>query len=88
MHRPGPTWSVSHSPLLTAPARLRRAGRGQTARLHEAHRLQHGLGNRTLPEAAAGPPAELAVGPAPELGRVRWQLFLSGLLRHYCRAAA
>jgi putative transposase len=42
-----------------------------------------GLGNRTLPAAAAGPPEDLAIDHAPQLGRVRCQRFLGGLLRHY-----
>jgi putative transposase len=52
------------------------------------HRPHQGLGNRTLPAAAAGPPEELAIDHAPQLGRVRCQRFLGGLLRHYYREAA
>ncbi len=52
------------------------------------HRPHQGLGNRTLPAAAAGPPEDLAIDHAPQLGRVRCQRFLGGLLRHYYRAAA
>ncbi len=52
------------------------------------HRPHQGLGNRTLPAAAAGPPEDLAIDHAPQLGRVRCQRFLGGLLRHYYREAA
>ncbi|MBK9121359.1 MAG: hypothetical protein IPM18_17410 [Phycisphaerales bacterium] len=52
-------------------------------RLHNAHRPHQGLDNRTLPEAATGPPEDLAAEAAPELGRVRCQRSLGGLLRHY-----
>jgi putative transposase len=54
---------------------------------YNAHRPHQGLGNRTLPEAATGPPEELTTDPAPQLGRVRCQRFLGGLLRHYYHAA-
>lgn len=52
------------------------------------YRPHQGLGNRTLPAAAAGPPQELASNAAPEIGRIRCRRFLGGLLRHYYRAAA
>ena len=51
-------------------------------------RPHQGLGNRTLPAAAAGPPEELVTDTALELGRIRCRRFLGGLLRHYYRAAA
>ena len=44
-----------------------------------------GLGNRTLPAAAAGPPAEFVLDSARWPGRVRCQRFLVGLLRLYNR---
>jgi len=56
-------------------------------RSRNAHPSHQSLGNRTLPEAATGPPEKLAADPAPEFGRVRCQRFLGGLLRHYYRAA-
>jgi len=52
------------------------------------HRPHQGLGNRTLPAAAAGPPEALAIDHTPQIGRVHCQLFLGGLLRHYYRDAA
>ncbi len=55
---------------------------------HNSFRPHQALGNRTLPAAAAGPPEELAFDPALELGPVRCQRFLGGLLRHYYRDAA
>ncbi len=61
---------------------------GQFVRFYNAHRPHQSLGNRTLPEAAAGLPEELALGPAPKVGRIRCRRFLGGLLRHYYRAAA
>jgi hypothetical protein len=51
-------------------------------------RHRHGLGNRTVPAAATGPPEELASEPTPKIGRIRCQRFLGGLLRHYYRDAA
>ena len=51
-------------------------------------RPHQGLGNRTLPAAAAGPPEDLAIDHAPQLGSIRCQRFLGGLLRHYYHAAA
>ena len=44
--------------------------------------------NRLLPGAAAGPPEELPSDSAPEIGSIRCQRFLGGLLRHYYRVAA
>jgi len=60
----------------------------QFVRFYNAHRPHQSLGNRTLPEAAAGPPEELVADPAATVGRIRCQRFLGGLLRHYYRAAA
>lgn len=51
-------------------------------------RPHQGLGNRTLPAAAAGPPEEFAYDAPAELGRVRCRRYLGGLLRHYYRVAA
>jgi transposase InsO family protein len=58
------------------------------ARSFNEFRPHQGLGNRTLPAAAAGPPEELVPDAVSEIDRVRWQRFLGGLLRHYYRAAA
>jgi putative transposase len=55
---------------------------------HNRFRPHQGLGNLTLPAAAAGPPQELVSDAAPEIGRIRCQSFLGGLLRHYYRDAA
>ncbi|TWT45067.1 hypothetical protein RAS1_14880 [Phycisphaerae bacterium RAS1] len=55
---------------------------------HNEHRPHQSLGNRTLPEAATGPPVEIPSTPAPWLGRIKCQRFLGGLLRHYHREAA
>jgi hypothetical protein len=55
---------------------------------YNTRRPHQGLGNRTLPAAAAGPPEDLAINHTPQLGRVRCQRFLGGLLRHYYREAA
>jgi len=60
----------------------------QFVRFHNNFRPHQGLGNCTLPAAAAGPPEDLAIDHAPQLGRVRCQRFLGGLLRHYYREAA
>jgi putative transposase len=58
------------------------------AKFHNELRPHQSLGNRTLPEAATGPPIELPSTPAPNLGRVRCTRLLGGLLRHYEREAA
>jgi putative transposase len=51
-------------------------------------RPHQGLGNWTVPAAAAGPPPELAPDAASPIGRIRCRRFLGGLLRHYyCDAA-
>ena len=55
---------------------------------HNNFRPHQGLGNRTLPAAAAGPPEDLVIDRTPQLGRVHCQRFLGGLLRHYYHAAA
>ncbi len=58
-------------------------------RFFNEHRPHQGLGNRTLPAAAVGPPDEQAINQKMRLGRVRCQRFLGGLLRHYyCDSAA
>ena len=57
-------------------------------RFHNEFRPHQSLGNRTLPEAATGPPIEIPSTPAPEIGRVRCKRSLGGLLRHYSREAA
>lgn len=60
---------------------------GQTyVHFHNIHRPHQGLGNRTIPDAAAGPPARRR-SVSGALGRVRCRRFLGGLLRHYYRAA-
>jgi putative transposase len=58
------------------------------ARFFNTHRPHQGLGNATLPAAAAGSPEEPALDDAPEPGRIRCRRFLGGLLRHYYREAA
>ena len=55
-------------------------------RFFNEHRPHQGLGNLTVPAAATGPPEELE--SEPEVGRIRCERFLGGLLRHYYRAAA
>ena len=55
-------------------------------RFFNGHRPHQGLGNLTVPAAAAGPPEEFE--SAPEVGRIRCERFLGGLLRHYYRVAA
>ena len=55
-------------------------------RFHNQYRPHQGLGNLTIPIAATGPSEEL--DPEPDVGRIRCQRFLGGLLRHYYRAAA
>ena len=57
-------------------------------RFFNEFRPHQGLGKRTLPAAAAGPPEEFVADPVPALGGVRCQQFLGGLLRHYYRVAA
>jgi putative transposase len=57
------------------------------ARFYNRHRPHQGLGNRTLPEAATGPP-ELEPVDSEHIGRIRCQRFLGGLLRHDYREAA
>jgi putative transposase len=60
----------------------------QFVRFHNACRPHQGLGNRTIPAAAHGPPAEAPSREAPSPQRIHCQRFLGGLLRHYYRAAA
>ncbi|MHC4698759.1 MAG: integrase core domain-containing protein, partial [Planctomycetota bacterium] len=57
-------------------------------RFFNEHRPHQGLGNRTVPAAAAGLPEGLPSDQAPEIGSIRCQRFLGGLLRHYYRVAA
>lgn len=55
---------------------------------HNTHRPHQGLENRTVEEAATGPPMRfLSTRNNGVGGRVRCQRFLGGLLRHYYRAA-
>ena len=56
-------------------------------RFHNECRPHRGLGNRTVPAAATGPPEELRSKSVPDVGEIRCQPFLGGLLRHYYRAA-
>jgi len=44
--------------------------------------------DRTLPEAATGPPEQLDSGDPDALDRIRCRRFHGGLLRHYYREAA
>jgi putative transposase len=60
---------------------------GEYVGFYNTHRPHQGLNNRTLPDAATGPPEESAAEAAMEVGRVCCQRFLGGLLRHYYRAA-
>jgi len=57
-------------------------------RFFNEHRPHQGLGNRTVPAAATGPPEVLESEFASEIGPIRCQRFLGGLLRHYYRVAA
>jgi putative transposase len=57
------------------------------ARFFNTHRPHQGLENRTVPQAATGPPDDPMPTPTPDPGPVRCQRFLGGLLRHYYRAA-
>jgi len=52
---------------------------------YNQHRPHQGLGNKTLPTASEGHDPPIVAG---EVGRVRCQRFLGGLLRHYYREAA
>ena len=58
------------------------------ARFFNEHRPHQGLGNRTVPAAATGPPEELSSEAVPDVGTIRCRPFLGGLLRHYYRDAA
>jgi putative transposase len=60
---------------------------GEYVGFYNSRRPHQGLDNRTLPEAATGPPEELDAESSAELGRIRCRRFLAGLLRHYYRAA-
>ena len=55
-------------------------------RFFNEHRPHQGLGNLTVPAAATGPPEDLEL--EQEVGRIRCQRFLGGLLRPYHRVAA
>ena len=57
-------------------------------RFHNEHRPHQGLGNRTVPAAATGPPEELPSEVVPDVGTIRCRPVLGGLLRHYYRDAA
>ena len=57
-------------------------------RFFNRHRPHQGLGNRTIPEAAAGPPIDPSATTWPEIHRIRCDQFLGGLLRHYSGEAA
>lgn len=57
-------------------------------RFFNKHRPHQGLGNRTLPAAATGPPEALRVAQDHDIGPVRCQRFLGGLLRQYYQVAA
>lgn len=60
----------------------------QYVRFFNECRPHQGLGNLTIPIAAAGPPEVEPDQPPPTVGGIRCQQFLGGLLRHYHRAAA
>ncbi|MHC4697859.1 MAG: integrase core domain-containing protein [Planctomycetota bacterium] len=57
-------------------------------RFFNEHRPHQGLDNRTVPAAATGPPEESVSESSPEIGPIRCQRFLGGLLRHYYSVAA
>ena len=58
-------------------------------KFHNSWRPHQGLGNQTIPAAAAaGPPPNPGTDPPPNIGRIRCRQFLGGLLRHYYRAVA
>lgn len=57
-------------------------------RFYNSHRPHQGLGNRTLLAAATKPLIAPPSRPLPNVGRIRCQRTLGGLLRHYYRAAA
>ncbi len=42
------------------------------ARFFNEHRPHQGLGNRTVPAAATGPPEELSSETVPDVGTIRW----------------
>lgn len=55
---------------------------------HNTHRPHRGLGNRTVVEVTHEPPELARCEGSVEIGRVRCQRMLGGLLRHYYCAAA
>jgi putative transposase len=57
-------------------------------RFYNEHRPHQGLGNRTLPAAAAGRREKPPFKSTRRIGHIRCQWFLGGLLRHYYRVAA
>ncbi len=59
----------------------------QFVRFYNESRSDQSLGNRTL-SGVAGSPDDVSANPALEVGCVRRQRFLGGLLRHYYRVAA
>ena len=60
----------------------------QFVRFHNEFRPHQRLGNRTIPEAATGPPTTLSATREPKIDRIRCRRFLGGLLKHYERDAA
>jgi hypothetical protein len=56
-------------------------------RFHNVHRPHQGLANRTVAQAATGPPDDHWATATPDLGPVHCERFLGGLLRHYYRVA-
>jgi hypothetical protein len=63
------------------------AFRGNYAEFYNTHRPHQGLGNRTLAEAATGPPVGIEEVPIVGNKPIKCQRLLGGLLRHYYRAA-
>ncbi|MCA9177185.1 MAG: integrase core domain-containing protein, partial [Planctomycetales bacterium] len=55
-------------------------------RFHNRHRPHQGLGNRTVADHAMGRSPN-SIDMETDIGRVRCQQSLGGLLRHYYRAA-
>ncbi|HKQ49672.1 MAG TPA: integrase core domain-containing protein [Phycisphaerae bacterium] len=57
------------------------------AAFYNTYRPHQSLGNRTVPEAATGPPVGIEEVPIADNKPIKCQRFLGGLLRHYYRAA-